>query len=42
MAVVEANDREKEHAHKSLDVLKVIGLVLAIFLVAAINALVSR
>jgi hypothetical protein len=42
MAVVEANDREKEHAHKCLDVLKVIGLVLAIFLVAAINALVSR
>jgi hypothetical protein len=40
--VVETNEMEREHAEKYLSVLKVIGLVLAIFLVAAINAFVSR
>jgi hypothetical protein len=40
--VVQANEAEKEHAEKCLSILKVIGLILAIFLVAAINALVSR
>jgi hypothetical protein len=40
--VVPANDAERQQVEKLLDVLKVIGLILAIFLVATINAIVSH
>jgi hypothetical protein len=41
-AVTETTEAEKERAEKCLNILKVIGLVLAIFMVAAINAIVSH
>jgi hypothetical protein len=40
--VVATNEVERLRVERSLDVLKIIGLVLAVFLVAAINAIVSR
>ncbi len=40
--VIAANETERLHIERSLDWLKVIGLILAVFLVAAINAIVSR
>jgi hypothetical protein len=40
--VVPTNEVERLRIERSLDVLKVIGLILAVFLVAAINAIVSH
>jgi hypothetical protein len=40
--VVATSEVERLRVERSLDVLKIIGLVLAVFLVAAINAIVSR
>jgi hypothetical protein len=42
LAVVEATETERRTVERCLDALKLIGLVLAIFLVAAINAIVSH
>jgi hypothetical protein len=41
-SVVAANEAERLRIERSLDVLKIVGLVLAVFLVAAINAIVSH
>jgi hypothetical protein len=40
--VVAANEAERLRIERSLDVLKVVGLILVVFLVAAINAIVSH
>jgi hypothetical protein len=40
--VIAANEAERLQIERSLDVLKIVGLVLAVFLVAAVNAIVSR
>ena len=40
--VIAATDDQRLTIERSLDVLKVLGLVLAVFLVAAINAMVSH
>jgi hypothetical protein len=40
--VVVTSEAERLRVQRSLDILKIIGLVLAVFLVAAINAIVSR
>jgi hypothetical protein len=40
--VVAVNDVERLRIERSLDVLKVVGLILAVFLVAAVNAIVSH
>jgi hypothetical protein len=40
--VVAATEAQRIGIERSLDVLKVLGLVLAVFLVAAINAIVSH
>jgi hypothetical protein len=40
--VVAADEAERLRIERSLDVLKVVGLILAVFLVAAINAIVSH
>ena len=40
--VVAATEAQRISIERSLDVLKVLGLVLAVFLVAAINAIVSH
>jgi hypothetical protein len=40
--VIATSEAERLRVQRSLDVLKIIGLVLAVFLVAAINAIVSR
>jgi hypothetical protein len=41
-SVIAADEAERLQIERSLDVLKIVGLVLAVFLVAAINAIVSH
>ena len=42
LRVIRADEKDVRHVETCLDVIKAIGIVLAIFLVAAINALVSH
>jgi hypothetical protein len=41
-SVIATTEAERLQIERSLDVLKIVGLVLAVFLVAAVNAIVSR
>jgi len=42
LVVIPMNEAERRKIDRTLDILKVVGLVLAVFFVAAINAIVSR